>query len=84
MNMERKINEEDFKKNFKYEYDTFKDYLHHAQWDKEDLTKDKQLKDQLVRIYQRIRSLLNIYEQMIVDDRVFDEGYLEQYLGNKY
>lgn len=24
------------------------------------------------------------YEQMIVDDRVFDEGYLEQYLGNKY
>ena len=82
--MERKINEEDFKKNFKYEYDTFKDYLHHAQWDKEVLTKDEQLKDQLVRIYQRIRSLLNIYEQMIVDDRVFDEGYLEQYLGNKY
>lgn len=39
--MERKINEEDFKKNFKYEYDTFKDYLHHAQWDKEDLTKDE-------------------------------------------
>jgi len=82
--MERKINEEDFKKNFKYEYDTFKDYLHHAQWDKEDLTKDEQLKDQLVRVYQRIRSLLNIYEQMIVADRVFDEGYLEQYLGNKY
>lgn len=82
--MERKINEEDFKKNFKYEYDTFKDYLHHAQWDKEDLAKDEQLKDQLVRVYQRIRSLLNIYEQMIVDDRVFDEGYLEQYLGNKY
>ena len=82
--MERKINEEDFKKNFKYEYDTFKDYLHHAQWDKEGLTKDEQLKDQLVRVYQRIRSLLNIYEQMIVDDRVFDEGYLEQYLGNKY
>lgn len=82
--MERKINEEDFKKNFKYEYDTFKDYLYYAQWDKEDLTKDEQLKDQLVRVYQRIRSLLNIYKQMIVDDRVFDEGYLEQYLGNKY
>lgn len=82
--MERKINEEDFKKNFKYEYDTFKDYLYLAQWDKEDITKDEQLKDQLIRVYQRIRSLLNIYEQMIVDDRVFDEGYLEQYLGNKY
>ena len=56
--MERKINDEDFKKNFKYEYVTFKDYLYHAQWDKEDLTEDEQLKDQLVRVYQRIRSLL--------------------------
>ena len=28
------------------------------------------------------RSLKNVI--MIVADRVFDEGYLEQYLGNKY
>lgn len=37
--------------------------------------------EQSIRVGQRIRALLDIYEQIIVDDRVFEEEYLKGYLG---
>ena len=83
--MEIMTNEEEFKKEFYEFYSQVKETLFKFQWDKEKLSKDNQeLVDQTVRIEQRLTSLLNIYKQMMVDDRVFDEGYLEQYLGNRY
>lgn len=36
--------------------------------------------EQSIRVGQRIRALLDIYEQIIVDDRVFEEEYLKRYL----
>lgn len=36
--------------------------------------------EQSIRVNQRIRALLDIYEQIVVDDRVFEEGYLKEYL----
>lgn len=36
--------------------------------------------EQSIRVNQRIRALLNIYEQIVVDGRVFEEGYLKEYL----
>lgn len=36
--------------------------------------------EQSIRISQRIRALLDIYEQIIRKDRIFDENYLEKYL----
>ena len=46
------------------------EYETNAKWNK-----------QSIRVNQRIRALLDIYEQIVVDDRVFDEEYLKGYLG---
>lgn len=37
--------------------------------------------EQSIRVGQRIRALLNIYAQIIYEDRVFEEEYLKEYLG---
>ena len=37
--------------------------------------------EQSIRVGQRIRALLNIYAQIIYEDRVFEEDYLKGYLG---
>ena len=36
--------------------------------------------EQAIRIRQRISALLNIYAQIIYEDRVFDENYLKRYI----
>jgi hypothetical protein len=36
--------------------------------------------EQSIRVGQRIRALLNIYAQIIYEDRVFEEDYLKGYL----
>lgn len=38
--------------------------------------------EQSIRISQRIRALLNIYEQIIKENRMFEEDYLKGYLGS--
>ena len=37
--------------------------------------------EQSIRVGQRIRALLNIYAQIIYEDRAFEEDYLKGYLG---
>ena len=57
-----------------------RDYLYSLQIVVETMASNEQLKDQSVRVYQRIRALLNIYQQMAEEDRTFDEDYLKKYL----
>lgn len=57
-----------------------RDYLYDLQSDFEESSQNRQLVDQSIRVSQRARALLDIYQQMVEKGRVFDEAYLEQYL----
>ena len=57
-----------------------RDYLYFLQGDFESITTDEELMYQSIRVYQRVRALLNIYQQMVENDRIFDEDYLKKYL----
>lgn len=59
-----------------------RDYLYSLQWNFEDTFSEyNKLLDQSIRVSQRVRALLDIYQQMVEKGRVFDEEYLKQYLG---
>lgn len=57
-----------------------RDYLYALQGDFENTTNDENLMYQSIRVNQRVRALLNIYQQMVENDRIFDEDYLKKYL----
>ena len=57
-----------------------RDYLYFLQGDFESITTNKELMYQSIRVSQRVRSLLNIYQQMVEQNRIFDEDYLKKYL----
>lgn len=58
-----------------------RDYLYMLQGDFESITTNEELMYQSIRVSQRVRALLNIYQQMVEQNRLFDEDYLKQYLG---
>lgn len=58
-----------------------RDYLYMLQGDFESITTNEELMYQSIRVSQRARALLNIYQQMVEQGRVFDEDYLKKYLG---
>ena len=57
-----------------------RDYLYMLQGDFESITTNEELMYQSIRLSQRVRALLNIYQQMVENDRIFDEDYLKKYL----
>lgn len=57
----------------------FRRYLYNSQCDFEDTKPEERNLDQSVRLSQRMRALLDLYEQSL-EGRVFDEDYLKQYL----
>ena len=57
-----------------------RDYLYMLQGDFESITTDEELMYQSIRVSQRVRALLNIYQQMVERNRLFDEDYLKKYL----
>ena len=57
-----------------------RDYLYFLQGDFESITTDEELMYQSIRVRQRVRALLNIYQQMVEQNRLFDEDYLKKYL----
>ena len=57
-----------------------RDYLYMLQGDFESITTDEELMYQSVRVSQRVRALLDIYQQMVEQNRLFDEDYLKKYL----
>ena len=57
-----------------------RDYLYMLQGDFESITTDEELMYQSIRVSQRVRALLNIYQQMVEQNRLFDEDYLKRYL----
>ena len=57
-----------------------RDYLYFLQGDFESITTDEELMYQSIRVSQRVRALLNIYQQMVEENRLFDEEYLKKYL----
>ena len=57
-----------------------RDYLYMLQGDFESITTNEELMYQSIRVSQRVRALLNIYQQMVENDRIFDEDYLKKYL----
>ena len=57
-----------------------RDYLYMLQGDFESITTNEELMYQSIRVSQRVRALLNIYRQMIEQNRLFDEDYLKKYL----
>lgn len=57
----------------------FRRYLYNSQYDFEDTKPEEKNLDQSVRLSQRMRALLDLYEQSL-EGRVFDEDYLKQYL----
>ena len=57
----------------------FRRYLYNSQYDFEDTKPEERNLDQSVRLSQRMRALLDLYEQSL-EGKVFDEGYLKQYL----
>ena len=57
-----------------------RDYLYMLQGDFERITTDEELMYQSIRVSQRVRALLNIYQQMVEQNRLFDEDYLKKYL----
>ena len=59
-----------------------RDYLYFLQGDFESITTNEDLMYQSIRVYQRVRALLNIYQQMVEQNRLFDEDYLKRYLGD--
>lgn len=57
-----------------------RDYLYMLQGDFESITTNEELMCQSIRVSQRVRTLLNIYQQMVEQGRIFDEDYLKKYL----
>lgn len=57
-----------------------RDYLYNLQGDFESITTNEELMYQSIRVSQRVRALLNIYQQMVEQNRLFDEDYLKKYL----
>ena len=57
-----------------------RDYLYALQGDFESITTNEELMYQSIRVSQRVRALLNIYQQMVEQNRLFDEDYLKKYL----
>lgn len=57
-----------------------RDYLYMLQGDFESITINEELMYQSIRVSQRVRALLNIYQQMVEQGRLFDEDYLKKYL----
>ena len=57
-----------------------RDYLYMLQGDFESITTDEELMYQSIRVSQRVRALLNIYQQMVEQNKLFDEDYLKRYL----
>lgn len=57
-----------------------RDYLYMLQGDFESITTNEELMCQSIRVSQRVRALLNIYQQMVEQGRIFDEDYLKKYL----
>ena len=57
-----------------------RDYLFFLQGDFESITTNEDLMYQSIRVYQRVRALLNIYQQIVEQNRLFDEDYLKKYL----
>ena len=57
-----------------------RDYLYILQGDFESITTKEELMYQSIRVSQRVRALLNIYQQMVEQGRLFDEDYLKKYL----
>ena len=57
-----------------------RDYLYMLQGDFESMTTNEELMYQSIRVSQRVRALLNIYQQMLEQNRLFDEDYLKKYL----
>ena len=57
-----------------------RDYLYMLQGDFESVTTNEELMYQSIRVSQRVRALLNIYQQMVEQNRLFDEDYLKKYL----
>ena len=57
-----------------------RDYLYFLQGDFESITTNEDLMYQSIRVSQRVRALLNIYQQMVEQNRLFDEDYLKKYL----
>ena len=69
------FNKEEIQNNIK----KFRKYLYDSQWDFEDTKPEEKNLDQSIRLSQRVRTLLDLYEQSL-EGRVFDEDYLKQYL----
>lgn len=57
----------------------FRTYLYNSQWAYEDTKPEEKNLDQTIRISQRVRTLLDLYEQSL-EGTVFYEDYLKQYL----
>ena len=57
-----------------------RDYIYMLQGDFESITTNEELIYQSIRVSQRVRALLNIYQQMVEQNRLFDEDYLKKYL----
>lgn len=57
-----------------------RDYLYMLQGDFESIITNEELMYQSIRVSQRVRALLNIYQQMVEQNRLFDEDYLKKYL----
>ena len=57
-----------------------RDYLYMLQGDFESITTNEELMYQSIRVSQRVRALLNIYQQMVEENRLFDDDYLKKYL----
>ena len=57
-----------------------RDYLYMLQGDFESITTNEDLMYQSIRVSQKVRALLNIYQQMVEQNRLFDEDYLKKYL----
>ena len=69
------FNKDDVQSNIKM----FRSYLYNKQWEYEDTKPEERNLDQSIRLSQRVRALLDLYEQSL-EGRVFDEDYLKQYL----
>ena len=57
----------------------FRSYLYNKQWEYEDTKPEQKNLNQAIRLSQRARTLPDLYCQ-VLEGRVFDEGYLKNYL----
>ena len=69
------FNKEEVQNNIK----DFRTYLYNKQWEYEDTNPEQKNLDQAIRLSQRVRTLLDLYEQSL-EGTVFYEDYLKQYL----